>query len=259
MIPTPVLSLLGGDGPPVVLIHGYGSDRQSWLATAPALFSSAKVWALDLPGHGTSSSECGDGTVNTLAASVFSAIHDANIENVHLIGHSLGGRIAIEMACQQPTQISSLALLSPAGVNKQFNEDFLTRFHQADTEQSVYALLQTLVYDPRLIAPRLASGVLEYLNKPGVRVSLALISNALIKSNKTRNDTLSTLKNTGIPYTSIWGANDMINSPDSAVIANLGCSSHVLENCGHLPHVEKRVHVNKLLTTFIDEIAAHKQ
>jgi pimeloyl-ACP methyl ester carboxylesterase len=256
MIPTPELLMLGGEGPPVLLIHGYGADRQSWLATAPALFSIAQVWVLDLAGHGSSNTDCGDGTVNTLAASVFSALHDAEIENVHLVGHSLGGRIAIEMAIQQPKQISSLALLSPAGVNRQINQDFLTRFHQADTEQSVYALLQMLVHDPRLIAPMLATGVLEYLNKPGVRASLALITTALLESSESRNAMLLRLKNTSIPYTGIWGANDNINSPDADTIAQLGCPTHVLDNCGHLPHIEKRTHVNKLLTAFIDEVNA---
>jgi len=256
MIPTPALSMLGGDGPPVLLIHGFGSDRQSWLATTPALFSIAQVWVLDLPAHGSSSSECGDGSVNTLAASVLSALDNAGIVHVHLIGHSLGARIAIDMGIQQATKIASLSLLSPAGVGKQIDQDFLTRFHQADTEQSVLTLLQMLVHNPRLIVPELAAGVLEHLNKSGVRASLALIAKALLESNSSRDAMLQTLKKTGIPCTSIWGANDKINSPDATAIAELGCPSQVLDNCGHLPHIEKRTQVNKLLSAFIEKVNA---
>lgn len=256
MIPTPTITMLGGEGPPVLLIHGYGSDRQSWLATAPAIFSIAQVWVLDLPGHGSSSHDCGDGTVDALAACVLAASRNAEIDVMHLIGHSLGGRIAIEMAIQEPTRIASLALLSPAGINKHINHDFLTRFYQANTKQTVNTLLQTLVHDPRLIAPKLADGVLEYLNKPGMRSSLALITEALLVTNQARDTMLSALNSTDIACMSIWGEHDKINSPDAEAIAELNGSSHVLDNCGHLPHIEKRIAVNKLLTAFINEVNA---
>lgn len=253
MIPSPDLSLLGGDGTPALLIHGYGSDRHSWVATAPALFGHAQVWVLDLPAHGTSARQCGDGTPSTLANSIISALDRANIKKMHLIGHSLGGRIAMEMAMIRPSRILSLGLLSPAGVNESINIDFLTRFYQAESEDTVTRLLTTLVHDPRLIAPKLATAVLHYLQQPGVRSSLATICAALNESNSSRTETLSKLNSLNIPTMSIWGLQDKINPPDEPAINQLEGIAEMLDNCGHLPHIEKRVQVNELLCKFIDK------
>ncbi|MFK7856840.1 MAG: alpha/beta fold hydrolase [Granulosicoccus sp.] len=253
MIPNPSLSMLGGDGTPVLLIHGYGSDQHSWVATAPALFACAQVWVLDLPAHGTSATQCGDGSPHTLANSILAALDRANIKKLHLIGHSLGGRIAMEMATLRPYQILSLGLLSPAGVNESINLDFLTRFYQANSEDTVSKLLSMLVHDPRLIAPKLASAVLHYLQKPGVRSSLATICAALNEASTSRTKTLSSLNSMNIPTISIWGLQDKINAPEELAIKELEGIAKMLDNCGHLPHIEKRTKVNELLCAFISK------
>ena len=251
MTPAPALISLGGDGPPALLIHGYGSDRQSWVATSPGLLEQAQVWVLDLPAHGSSCSDIGEGTIASIAESIHYAIDEANIDRLHLVGHSLGGRIAIEMALQRPQRIYSLAMLSPAGVTPCINQDFLTRFHSAEDIESVNTLLQMLVHNPKLIAPTLAEGVLDYLNKPGVRASLARISQALIEAGEQHRELLLALKDSAVPTMSLWGENDGINRADATSIIQLEGPVHTFANCGHLPHIEKRTQVNALLAQFL--------
>ena len=107
---------LGGEGPDCLLIHGFGSDRLSWLGTTPALLPVVKVHALDLPGHGESGTDVGDGSLPGLARQVEAELAARALTRVHIIGHSLGGGIGLLLAAERPELVASLALLAPAGL-----------------------------------------------------------------------------------------------------------------------------------------------
>lgn len=248
------LTRLGGQGPDIVLLHGYGADRQSWLATAPALFEHTTVWATDLPSHGTRAAHPGgDGRIDTLTDHIAESIHLTGLERYHLIGHSLGGRLALELTRRDPASTLSMILLAPAGVGAGINEKFLTDFANADDPDSIVTLLRTLTHDPRLITQTLGTGVLKYLETPGTRASLHAIAQGLLDVQTEVDALLQSINVVETPRMSIWGNNDQINPPDSQKIDALGGSSHLLTDCGHLPHIEKRVKVNQLITEFLDK------
>src|SRR5229473_512840 len=89
-----VLDLGGGEGIPVVLVHGFGADLNSWMFTQPALAESRRVVALDLPGHGGSTKEVGAGDAESLTDAVEGALGELGLGRGHLVGHSMGGAIA---------------------------------------------------------------------------------------------------------------------------------------------------------------------
>ncbi|MEV2256334.1 alpha/beta fold hydrolase [Streptomyces sp. NPDC050147] len=72
-------------------VHGYGGDNNSWLFVQEPLAARHTVYALDLPGHGESGKEVGDGSLASLAAVVTDFLDALGIERAHLVGHSLGG------------------------------------------------------------------------------------------------------------------------------------------------------------------------
>jgi pyruvate dehydrogenase E2 component (dihydrolipoamide acetyltransferase) len=80
----------------VLLIHGYGGDRNSWLFVQQPLAEQHRVYALDLPGHGTSSKDVGDGLLPVLADAVVTVLDAIGADRAHLVGHSLGGAVAVE-------------------------------------------------------------------------------------------------------------------------------------------------------------------
>src|SRR6516165_6996699 len=85
----------GQDGDVILLVHGYGGDRNSWLFLQEPLAAKYRVYALDLPGHGTSAKDVGDGALGVLA-DVVTGVLDAVLisggaDRAHLVGHSLGG------------------------------------------------------------------------------------------------------------------------------------------------------------------------
>src|SRR5437762_7525611 len=85
------LDLGQGDGLPVLLVHGFGADLNTWMFTQPALSEGRRVIAIDLPGHGGSSKEVGSGGSESLADAVEGTLAALGIARAHLVGHSMGG------------------------------------------------------------------------------------------------------------------------------------------------------------------------
>src|SRR5215831_2092484 len=95
----------GQDGDVVLLVHGYGGDRNSWLFLQEPMAARYRVYALDLPGHGTSVKDVGDGSVGTLADAVLGVLDAIGAEHAHLVGHSLGGAAVLTAAARDPRRI----------------------------------------------------------------------------------------------------------------------------------------------------------
>ncbi len=256
MSPLPELVHLGGHGPNVLLIHGYGSDRLSWVATSPALFEVASVWTLDLPGHGKSVCPVGDGSIAFLAACIHNALQHTAIQHWHLLGHSLGGRLAIQIALNHPGLIQSLALLAPAGISNSVNAHFMRAFYSAQDTQQLISLLRTLVHDPRMISKPMAVGVLQQLDKAGTRKALQAITDGLVAAQGSAASTLDALNKLDLPCISIVGEQDQINPLTQSLAEQFAGVTARLDSCGHLPHLEQRTRVNALLTDFYRSLTA---
>jgi pimeloyl-ACP methyl ester carboxylesterase len=108
-------TLSAGEGDPVVCVHGLGATKASFLPTVAALADRHRVIALDLPGFGDSAKPLTAAyDAPYFADSVIALLDELGIERAHLIGNSMGGRVAIELALTHPARIEKVALLSPA-------------------------------------------------------------------------------------------------------------------------------------------------
>jgi len=115
----PVSSLAytrSGSGEPLVLLHGLGSSRQSWNPVIALLDESFDVIAIDLPGFGDSAALSPEAEPHpvAIAAVVAMTLSRLDVERPHVVGNSLGGWVALELAALRP--VSSITLLSPAGL-----------------------------------------------------------------------------------------------------------------------------------------------
>jgi pimeloyl-ACP methyl ester carboxylesterase len=104
-----------GSGPPLVVLHGLGMSRRAWDPVVPALAERFDVIAVDIPGFGDSAPLPADvePTPAALAATIDDLLDDLGICHPHVVGNSLGGWVALELAGVRP--VASLTLLSPAG------------------------------------------------------------------------------------------------------------------------------------------------
>ena len=106
-----------GTGPEtLVFIHGLGSNLQAWNKTIAGLRNDHRCIALDLPGYGKSSQGDYDFGMTFFANQVAAFIEKLGLEKVTLVGHSMGGQVAITLALQQPEYLERLVLAAPAGL-----------------------------------------------------------------------------------------------------------------------------------------------
>src|SRR3954465_8693517 len=111
-----VRTLTMGEGPTdVLLIHGLGATKSSFFETAAALAPHHRVHAIDLPGFGWSSKPAmAPYSARWFADTVVQVLDQLGIERAHLVGNSMGGRVAIEVGLRRPERVGALALLCPA-------------------------------------------------------------------------------------------------------------------------------------------------
>jgi pimeloyl-ACP methyl ester carboxylesterase len=107
---------VGGDGHPLVLVHGLGGAIENWLALAPALASDHRVVVPDLPGHGRSSPLPEARDVDALAEAVLAIADAENAGGAVWVGHSLGGLVALRAAALRPGAVRGLVLAAAAGI-----------------------------------------------------------------------------------------------------------------------------------------------
>jgi len=236
-----------GDETPIVLLHGYSGDLNNWLFNLEALAASAPVIALDLPGHGGSSKDVGDGSLAVLASAVSAALDELKIAKAHLIGHSLGGAVAARIAADRPERIASLSLICPAYLpGTVLNEEFLTGIAEAQRARDIKPFLEMLFADPSAVTRDMTDDMIKYKRLDGVEEVLAAIRDRMVAGDDGRA-LASDLANISGPVHVIASKGDQIvGIPDkSALPANF--KLHEIDGAGHMPHLEKAAEVNALL------------
>ena len=101
-----------GRRPAVVLIHGVGLDGSVWRPQAEALAADHDVVAVDMPGHGGSDPPAVDARLADYAAAVLAALDDAGIGRAHVVGHSMGALVALELALAHPSRVASVVAMN---------------------------------------------------------------------------------------------------------------------------------------------------
>lgn len=246
------LELGSGDATPVLLLHGFGADLNSWMFTQPALAEGRRVLALDLPGHGGSGRDVGAGDAAALSQAVEGFLATLDPGPVHLVGHSMGGAIAALLAARDPELVRSLTLIAPAGLGPEINAAFIDGFVRASRRKDAVEVLQMLVHDPALVSRTMVEDVLRFKRLDGVAAALDTIARAWFAGGRQTLDVAAEVAGLAMPVQVIWGRDDRIIPVAHADTVAPGVSVHVLEAAGHLPHMEKAGEVNRLIRRFID-------
>ncbi len=241
--------------PPLILLHGFGGDLNNWLFNSEALSAARTVYALDLPGHGESSRDVGDGSISAFASAVAGFMDALAIPSAHLAGHSLGGAIALHIALSEPTRVASLSLIASAGLGSEIDAGFVEGFVAADRRRSLRDELRKLFADPALVTRRLVDDVLKFKRIDGVAGALRKTASGFVSGGAQSHDLRDRLAGITVPIQVIWGEMDGVipashaaGLPDSIEIA-------LLPGVGHMPMMEAASEVNLLLTAFMERAA----
>jgi pyruvate dehydrogenase E2 component (dihydrolipoamide acetyltransferase) len=242
---------LPGGGDTVLLVHGICGNMGIWAMTLPALAAMGRaVAAIDLPGHGLSTKDLRSGSLEELSTTVLDYLDATGVERAHLIGHSMGGAVCLDVARRAPARIRSLVLLAPAGVGPPSNLSWAERLIHAGGPQDLTQVLQESVGDPRLISPEIVADVLGYLRMDGANGALSGILDGVFRSG---------VLNAGLrgavgyfPTLVIWGDRDTVNPPpEPAAMARSGVEYHLLRGYGHQLPLEAWSDVNSLVDAFL--------
>jgi pimeloyl-ACP methyl ester carboxylesterase len=223
-----------GQGPPLVLLHPLGADRQVWEPILDRVAAQREVVALDLPGFGGSPPLPGAPTPRALADAVAAFLGSIGLARPYVAGNSLGGWVALELALAG--RVRSACAIAPAGLwarplkPKRGIGRHLTRAllplitRAASTVHGRRVLLARAVASPeRVPAPAAAHLVRSYITAPGFRA----VNDAM------RAERFEGLERIHVPVTLAWSERDRLISPPAWLPSTV--ETRVLEGCGHIP------------------------
>src|SRR5262245_33707223 len=159
----------------VVLIHGFGGDLNSWLLNHEELAQGRTVYAFDLPGHGGSSKHVNSGKLTEFARLLELFMDSVGVAKGHLVGHSMGGAVALEFVLAHPERVASLVLIASAGFGPEIDGEYLEGFVAATRRKDLKPFVERLFADPGLAGKQFVEDVLRYKRVDGVDAALRII------------------------------------------------------------------------------------
>ena len=232
-----------GDAPPLILLHGFGSDAASWMFVQEPLAEGRKVHAIDLPSHGGSDVDAAVATVDALAERLRSVIDGLAPGTLHLAGHSLGGRLALRLAADMGSRVLTLTLIAPAGMGGAVNPAFLQGFLAADKRRPMKEALQMLVADESAVTSEMVERALATKRMDGATEAFTAIAAACLGAAATDGSAADRAAVTA-PVLLIWGAQDRVIPPPET-------GATLIQGAGHIPQMEAASQVIQLIADHI--------
>jgi pimeloyl-ACP methyl ester carboxylesterase len=258
---------MGGDGDVVLLIHGMAGSSRTWKDVTERLVAHHTVVAPDLLGHGESAKPMGDYSLGAFASGLRDLLSVIGVERCTVVGQSLGGGVAMQLAYQHPEVVDRLVLVCSGGLGREVS--WMLRALTLPGAE----LVMPVIF-PRLLADR-GNDVNRFLHRRGIRApklgemwraysSLSGAQNrgAFLRTLRSVVDpggqTVSALDRIylagGLPTMIVWGDEDPIIPIEHGRRAHEtieGSRFEVMEGCGHFPHVEDPARFTELLEDFL--------
>ncbi|MGD1881126.1 MAG: acetoin dehydrogenase dihydrolipoyllysine-residue acetyltransferase subunit [Paracoccaceae bacterium] len=237
----------GGNGIPFVLLHGFAADAASW-ASVETHLSHRPVIRIDLPAHGRSQLHAPP-SFKDLASRLRSAFDMLDLETAHIVGHSLGGALALAIADTRPRKVSGLTLIAPAGLGPDINGDALNGICRATRAESLGPWLKTLVADDKIVSDGYVRAAMQTRENADLRAAQRTLADTLFPDGVQAFDMSGPLDRLDVPTRIIWGKQDRIIPWKHALRARGQVALHLFERVGHMPQIEISEEVGKLIAT----------
>lgn len=265
---------IAGSGPVILLIHGIGDNSTTWSMVQSRLAQRFTVIAVDLLGHGESDKPRADYSVAAYANGMRDLMSVLDIERATVVGHSLGGGVAMQFAYQFPHLVERLVLVGAGGVTKDVN--ILLRVASLPMGSEALALLRLPLVLPTLQVLGRAAGmvlgstaighdlpdvlrILEGLPEPMASAAFTRSLRAVVDW---RGQSVTMLDRCyltqSVPVQIIWGHDDVVVPVSHAKMAHAampGSQLEIFERSGHFPFHDDPDRFIAVVERFIDTTA----
>lgn len=241
---------VGGEGQPLLLIHGLAGATGNWIEVLPDLLERYRVIAVDLPGHAGSGSLPRGASTADFAAVVAAVLELEASGPAVVVGHSFGGLVALRLSHSRPELVRGLLLVAPAGIATHMRAvgvllllsttvrpgRLVALFRHRYAERSWYrraVFRPWFVSDAVALTPRATLGLLDSQRE---HADTKTAARAMVADDPRRD-----LRAISCPAVVLWGARDAQLPVDDAFeyARRLGAKLRLVADCGHLVIVER--------------------
>ncbi|HXR29558.1 MAG TPA: alpha/beta fold hydrolase [Solirubrobacterales bacterium] len=259
----------GGTGPVLLLVHGMAGSSENWRCVIEPLAQRHTAIAPDLPGHGLSPGGPGDYSLGSLAAGLRDLLLVLGHDRATLVGHSLGGGIAMQFAYQFPEMVERLVLVSSGGLGPE-----VSPILRAAALPGADLFIGATASAGQRIGGAIGRGLSAIGMKPGADVAEVARGYASLAEPRRRKAFLATLRSVvdtegqriaaadrlylaeEVPLLIAWGARDPIipaRHGEDAHRALPGSRLEIFDDAGHMPQIEQPGHFIAVLESFLAE------
>jgi pimeloyl-ACP methyl ester carboxylesterase len=260
-----------GEGPPLVFLHGVLGSHQVWAELAATMSATNYVVAPDLFGHGSSAKPMADYSLGGHAGVVRDLLDALGIREATLVGHSLGGGIAMEFTYLFPERVNGLVLVASGGLGREVN--LLLRMPTLPGAELVLPLMASgfarrqgnkLARTLRLVGIRGSTDVaeawhgFEQLSDGDSRRAFLATIRSVVGPDGQRVSAADLLPRLNVPTLVVWGDRDRmipLRHAQEAVAQLPDARLVVLEQAGHFPHLDQPERFAELMRGFTSEVS----
>ena len=251
---------LSGAGKSLTLVHGVGDNLNVWYNQVPVFSKHYKVLAYDVRGHGASDLPEQEISTKILAEDLYALLKELDIRETFLLGHSMGGRIAISFTNKYPEMVKALILCNCVGPGP--DEKTIQKIIEAAQSEGIKGVIEEKInttFPPDFIVKN--PGVIEQyrliLQQTNVQGYLRFIQPLKQLKQHTTGNPNSPLSNINCPTMIMVGEYDPISSPSVGREVQRAINGAQLKifPTGHSPALEKPEEFNKAILSFLSQVA----
>lgn len=249
----------------IVLVHGLGGYVENWELNIEALAQRHRVYALDMMGFGRSDKPQTSYAIRELAIFVGAFMETLGLERAALVGHSMGGSVALQLTLLSSEKVSQLVLVNSGGFGREVSSVFrmlsiplLGNLLMRPNKKAIEQGLKASFFDETLVTPERVERGFEMASLPGVKrtVLTAIRTSVNLRGAKTTalGPIFDNLERISVPTLVIWGKQDTavpLAHVDVATSRIPDCRSYIFDRCKHWPQIEHATRFNEVVLEFL--------
>ncbi|KQZ87047.1 hypothetical protein ASD64_06230 [Mesorhizobium sp. Root157] len=236
----------------LVFLHGFGASHAAWNGIVSSFADRARTIAYDLPGHGHSLAFPDAGPPKLAARAILADLAERGIDRVHVVGHSMGGAIAVLIGLMAAERVASLTLLAPGGFGPEINAPLLRRYGAAVEGDEIRACLAAMSGPQAAIADDTVSFYADTRRQRGQSEKLCEIAALITKGERQGEIPRDLIATLPMPVAVMWGTGDPVLPQGQAQGLPPHFTVRIVPGAGHMLMAEALADVVALIRSQVE-------